>query len=414
MKTHKILIVAMLFILAIAVPAHMQDGLTIWITGGENDATTLAAAAEAFTAETGIAVTVEAVGWGDAYSRYLTAINSGSGADMYAGGMSWGISLGGVGGLVDLSSAAFADEVPALLEGNNPEFVKGIIGVDGAIYGVPYNQDVMVMYYLKDNLAQAGFDAPPATWEELAAALEALDAAGLGSGGFGWGHASWLSFQPFLAQAGGAWYADDCSASAVNSEAGLTALEFYTELYDTYGFPQEQASTAGFSTGEVSILFEGEWAALGIDPSYPDLAGKWGIAPMPVGPAGNNASFVGGKGIGIFSYSTKVDEAWQFIKWLQTPEAAAAIAANNFNLSSLWLPPQTVNSVAIAGGEELAGPIAAQLGSTTPPPNCPGWEESNADVNLILQSVLFEGAAFEDALAELQEVLDAALETYGG
>src|SRR5690606_14393078 len=153
----------------------------------------------------------------------------------------------------------------------------------------------------------------------------------------------------------------DCSASAINSEEGLTALEFYTTLYDEYGFPQEAASTAGFSTGEISILFEGEWAALGIDPSYPELEGQWAIAPVPAGPAGNTASFVGGKGIGIFSYSDKVDEAWQFIKWLQTADAAQAIIDGNFNLSSLWLPPQPANAELIAGGEELSLPIAEQL-----------------------------------------------------
>ena len=415
MRSHKSLIVAVLLILALAFPAQMQDdALEIWVTGGENDATTLQAAAASFIEETGIDVVVEYVDWGDAYSRYLTAVNSGTGADMYAGGMSWGISLGGIGGLVDLSQAEFAGEVQEVLDGNNPEFVKGIIGVDGAIYGVPYNQDVMVMYYLKDNLAQVGFENPPATWEELDAALAALQEAGLGTGGFGWGNADWISFQQFLAQAGGSWYNEDCSASAINSEEGLTALEFYTTLYDEYGFPQEAASTAGFSTGEISILFEGEWAALGIDPSYPELEGKWAIAPVPAGPAGNNASFVGGKGIGIFSYSDKVDEAWQFIKWLQTADAAQAIIDGNFNLSSLWLPPQPANAELIAGGEELSLPIAEQLSSTTPPPNCPGWEESNPDIRLALQSVLFEGAAFEDALAEMQEILDAALMTYGG
>ncbi len=106
---------------------------------------------------TGIAVNVEAVGWSDAYSRYLTAVNSGSGADMFAGGMSWGISLGGVGGLVDLKSQ-FADQVSPLLDQNNPEFVNAIIGTDGAVYGVPYNQDVLLMYYLPDAFAQAGIE----------------------------------------------------------------------------------------------------------------------------------------------------------------------------------------------------------------------------------------------------------------
>ena len=57
MRSHKTLIVAVLLILALALPVQMQDdALQIWVTGGENDATTLQAAAAAFTEETGIEV----------------------------------------------------------------------------------------------------------------------------------------------------------------------------------------------------------------------------------------------------------------------------------------------------------------------------------------------------------------------
>ena len=90
--------------------------------------------------------------------RYLTAVNSGTGSDMFAGGMSWGISLGGVGGLVDLKTQ-FPDDIQTVLDGNNPVFVSSIVGQDGKVYGVPYNQDVFLMYYLPDMLKQAGIDA---------------------------------------------------------------------------------------------------------------------------------------------------------------------------------------------------------------------------------------------------------------
>ncbi|HEX2621406.1 MAG TPA: extracellular solute-binding protein, partial [Phototrophicaceae bacterium] len=196
------LTLVLLLILLVVTSVHAQDGIVVWITGGETDAAALQAASAAFTEETGIAVTVESVAWGDAYSRYLTAINSGTGADLFAGGMSWGISLGGVGGLVDLSQQ-FKDSYQTVLDANNPAFVKAIIGTDGAVYGVPYNQDVLMMYYLPENLKQVGFDAAPATWEELTAAVQALKDAGLGGGGFSWGQASWIGYQSFLAEAGG-------------------------------------------------------------------------------------------------------------------------------------------------------------------------------------------------------------------
>ncbi len=401
----------LLFLLAFSVNAQ-ETSLTIWITGGDNEATALANAAQAFTAETGIVVNAEAVGWSDAYARYLTAVNSGTGADLFAGGMSWGISLGSLGGLVDLKSQ-FADQIQPLLDGNNPQFINAIVGTDGAVYGVPYNQDVFLMYYLPAVLKQAGIDTPPATWEDLTATLQALKDAGLGGLGINWGNADWLSFQPFLAQAGGAWYTDDCSAAAINSDAGLTALEYYTSLYSDFGVPQDGIDSSGLNTGSISILLDGEWVAPAMDTSYPDLVGKWAVAPLPTGPAGNNDTFIGGKMMGIFSYSPNVDAAWQFLQWLQTPEAQQALVQQNYSFSQMHVPPQTANTQYIEGAPSVNENVNAQLNNTTAPSHCPGWEESNADVKLALQNVLFQNGDYEDALASIEDTLNANLKEYG-
>ncbi len=410
---HKILLLVIslaIFALAFSVSAQ-DDSITIWITGADNDATALANAATAFTDETGITVNVEAVGWSDAYSRYLTAVNSGSGADMFAGGMSWGISLGGVGGLIDLKTA-FADQLDPLLDQNSSEFVNAIIGTDGKVYGVPYNQDVLLMYYLPDAFASAGIDSVPATWDEFTAALQALEDAGMGGGGANWGNASWIGFQPYLTQAGGSWYTEDCSAAAINSDEAEAALEYYTSLYADYGFPQAGIDASGLSTGSISVLLDGEWVAPAIDSSYPDLVGKWAVAPLPEGPAGNNATFIGGKMIGIFSYSPNVDQAWQFMEWLQTPEAAQALVDSNYDFSQMYVPPQTENTQYIKGTGTISQNVNDQLENTTAPSHCPGWEESNADVNLALQGVLFENGDYQDALASMEDTLNANLEAY--
>ena len=394
--------------------ASAQNEVTIWMTGGENDSLVLQSAVADFTEATGITVNVEPVGWGEAYTRFLTAVTAGEGADMFAGGMSWGISLGDLGGLVNLGEA-YADEIDGILAGNNPAFVDAIIGVDGAVYGVPYDESIHVMYYLPGVLAEAGIDSAPTTWDELTDALVALEEAGLGGGGLGWGNAGWLGFQPFLVQAGGSWYEADCSEAAINSDEGLAALEFFTSLYDEYGFPQEQANVGvGFSTGELAIVIDGHWAAAGLNPSYPELEGQWATATLPVGPGGSGAAFIGGKMVGVFSYTDKLDESWQFINWLQTRESADAIAKQLYNLGGFHLPPQ-IDSYDLIRGEELGvhEVFAAQLEDVTNPSHCPGWEESNASVNQVLQAVLFEGGDFEEALIDMADILDAGLDEYG-
>lgn len=413
MKRNILLIVLTFLFMSLVFPVAAQEkSITVWITGGDNEATALANAAEAFTKETGIKVNVEAVGWSDAQAKYLTAINSGTGADIFAGGMSWGISFGGVGGVVDLKEK-FGEDVQKLLDGNNPAFVSAITPMDDKIYSVPFNQDVFLMYYLPDNLKQAGIDAPPTTWEELTATLQALKDAGLGGGAIDWGNASWLGFQPFLAQAGGSWYTPDCSAAAINSDEALAALEYFTSLYADFGFPQAGADASALNTGSASILFDGEWVAPGIDASYPDLVGKWAVAPLPAGPAGNNDTFIGGKAMSIFSYSPNQDEAWQFLQWLQTDEAAKAIVEQNASFNQMHVPPQVANTQFIQSVGTVADNVNEQLKSTTGPANCPGWEESNADVNLAIQSVLFENGDYQDALTQMEDTLNANLKEYG-
>ena len=185
-------------------------------------------------------------------------------------------------------------------------------------------------------------------------------------------------------------------------------------LFDEYGFPAEQADPGtSFSTGERSIVISGEWHTTGIDASFPELEGTWGIAPLPAGPSGDNPAFLGGRGASIFSFSENKQAAFDFLVWLASPEAAEIIANENFEMGALHLPPQPSNGEFIRGGEMVNAAINAQLESVSAPPNCPGWEENQAEVDLIIQSVLFEEGNFEDALEDIEELMNDGLEEYG-
>lgn len=397
------LVLVSMMALSLIVTAQDAD-ITVWLTGDDTGAAILQEVANGWAESTGNTVTVTAVGWGDAYAQSLAAVADGSGADIIIGGMSWGISLGNLGGMVDLGEK-YPDELAAIAEQSNPAFHNATKTVDGKSYYVPFNLDTMVMYYLTD-----AFEEAPATWDDVAAASEA----GL-KGGWSWGNASWLGFQGVLKQAGGDWYSADCSAAAINSEEGATALEFYAALYDDYGFPAEQVSVAdGLATGEYSYVFSGEWEAMGINNAHPEMEGKWAVAPLPAGPTGSFNAFIGGKGAGIFSYSENADAAFELLTYLSTPEAQAQMVELSFaNANSIHVPPQPENYGLIVGGDNVRDAISKQLTDASGPANCPGWEESNAEVDLILQSVLFEEKDFEDALVELEDALNAALVEYG-
>jgi multiple sugar transport system substrate-binding protein len=409
MKFQKILLVVSLLLIA-AMTAHAQDGgITVWFTGDDTGAAILQEVANTWSETSGTPVTVTAVGWGDAYAQSLAAVSGGSGADIIIGGMSWGISLGNLGGMVELSEQ-YPDEIAQIAEISNPAFYDAILTADGKVFYVPFNLDTMVMYYKPASFEAAGVPVP-ATWDDVAAAAEA----GL-KGGWSWGNTSWLGFQSILKQAGGDWYTEDCSAAAINSEEGMMALEHYTALYEEYGFPAEQVPVAdGLAAGTVDYVFSGEWEATGINAAHPELEGQWTVAPLPAGPTGSFNAFIGGKGMGIFSYSPNVDAAFDLMMYLSTSEAQQALTELSLaNANSIHVPPQPENYQFIQGGDDVREALSTQLTDASGPSNCPGWEESNAEIDLIIQSVLFEGADFEDALIEMEDLLNQGLVEYGG
>jgi multiple sugar transport system substrate-binding protein len=419
MKRKITLLLLFVFVVSLMVgvaPSSAREGveITVWFTGDDQQAEALGVAADIWAANTGNTVSIEAVGWGDAYARALTATTSGEGADILMGGMSWGISLGELGGMVNLGEK-YPEDVAAIAEASNPGFWKSIVSLDGSIYYLPYNLDIFLMYYNTEAFAAAGIEAPPTTWEELDTAVAALQANGAKGIADVWGNSNWLGFTNVLYQAGGKWYEDDCSAAAINSEEGLVALEQFVKMYEELGAPAESTDVGtGLSTGDYPIVFDGEWTASGIDASFPDLAGKWATAPLPAGPSGKFTAFIGGKGMGIFSFSQNVDVAFDFMKFLGTEESAAAQTEAYFERQNIFVPPQPAWGSLIKGGENLNESLNTQLTDAVGPPNCPGWEETNNDTNLQLQAALFEGQGLEDTLYEIEAILNDGLEEYGG
>jgi len=410
-----VLILALVVLVAAIGGVSAQDKeILVWLTGSEPEAEALQEASAAWAESTGNTVVVEAVPWGDAYAKALTATSAGEGADIIIGGMSWGISLGGAGGMVNLAEQ-FPDDLSTIKEANNPAFMGAISSVDGSVYGLPYNADFTMMYYIPEILTEAGIETPPATWDELVSAIEALQAAGKDGISIDWGGpVSWLTYQTFLAQAGGSWYNESCTASAVNSEEGLAALEYWTALFEDYNTPIESPDiAAGLITGARPIAITGSWNLYGFD-ANPDLLGKWAVALLPEGPGGNSEGFIGGKMMGIMGYSPNAPEALDLMKFWLSPEGSQAIASESAERTLLFLPLDAANAANVVALEDDKRAVTvAQLEQVTAPTNCPGWEESNQEVQTLLQSAVLEGANFEDTLTEIEAVLNEGIAEYG-
>ncbi len=168
---------------------------------------------------------------------------------------------------------------------------------DGNIVGVPVFGAVPVFMYRVDLLEAAGYDRPPATWEELATYAVKLTDAENNIWGFVDTEDSLNKFWHWLIQAGGKPFNDDGTA-AFNSDAGVTALQFLVDLRNEYKVVPPGASS-WMTEDEQMFFIKGNAAmtlswAYGIDRAANSedsvIKDKFSVAKFPVGPGNTTAT----------------------------------------------------------------------------------------------------------------------------
>ncbi|MEH2937199.1 ABC transporter substrate-binding protein [Lawsonibacter sp. JLR.KK007] len=161
-------------------------------------------------------------------------------------------------------------------------------GSDGRMYGVPKDKDNVVLVYNMEMFDAAGVAYPDETWtwdDLMDASQKVYDATGK------YGYMAYndeqLGYWNFVYQNGG--YILD---PETNLHAGYTqpatadAIKYYVDIQknewcpDQTFFAETSPGTAFFS--EMGCMFfEGSWNLLPELINYPNMVGKWDIAPLP-------------------------------------------------------------------------------------------------------------------------------------
>jgi multiple sugar transport system substrate-binding protein len=209
-------------------------------------------------------------------------------------------------------------------DGVSPDdFYPGLIQSfqwNGTTYGLPKDFSTLAMVYDTAAFEAAGIAAPPATWDELKAAGQALlDTNGVPGIVIAADLARELAFDY---AAGGQVISDDGKSIVFNSPEGKAALDFYYGLYRD-GLATTPADAGATWPGEAlakglgSLVFEGNWVFPFLQENAPDL--KFGIAELPSGPAGKaNLAFT--VSFSIYADTEVPDAAWALVNYLTGPE----------------------------------------------------------------------------------------------
>lgn len=299
-------------------------------------------------------------------TKMTTTMQSGDPPDVF---QSWG---GGV--LYQYADAGLVRDITEDLaqDGWGESFAQAGLNLyanNGQNWGVPWRMGMVVMWYYKSLFEQAGIETPPATWEELLAAVEALKAAGitpisLGEGEKWPGHFYWTylairnggkaAFD--AAYAGDGSFADPAFVKAGEQLQQLAALEPFQTDFLAATYPD--ADTL-FANQQTAMQLMGHWEPnnvdnLGADPeaARADLA----LFPFPMveGGTGDPTDVLGG-GDGFAIGINAPDAAVDFVRFLTSPDMQKEWAANG------WAVPPAVTEAASAVTDENIKPMMALL-----------------------------------------------------
>jgi multiple sugar transport system substrate-binding protein len=203
--------------------------------------------------------------------------------------------------------------------------------VDGKLYGLPFDSYAGLLYYNKSMLKAAGFDAPPATWDELknTYAPKLTDA---GKGVFGYALQSARgetqtadAFARFLWPWGGRFLNTSTHKIEVNTPDSMNGIDFRQSLlpYMPPGIVSDDHSQVVEMLSQKRVAMITEWSAFYPTLSKSPVASDLGIAKEPKGPHGDYAAFGG------FAYmisaqvpTAKQNAGWLFVQWLTSKEMA--------------------------------------------------------------------------------------------
>jgi ABC-type glycerol-3-phosphate transport system substrate-binding protein len=381
--------------------------LTMWLVGSEAQARTINTLAEPFNQRSGIRVKCEAISWGEAHSKYLTAMAGGVEPDIGTMGLTWGLEFGGLGALLDLKRE-FPEDVAAIERQTFPGLWESVQR-DGAVFGIPFDVSLQVLYHRTDLIPQ-----PPQSWEELAALLERIRKDGRRMI-IDWGSLSWIGYAPFLWQAGGDLYNAEKTAPALDSPQAIEALAFFRDLYNRYDVPKTSIPIEqGMRTGEFPLVLSGNWKIISLTIGVPELAGKWGIAMLPRGPGGKRTAFLGGRIMGVFARSKHRAEAWRFIQYLFEPEVQRKLYEAGLETQDAYLPPNLASWDFLPLEASMKSVLKQQAQEAKGPPAVEGWTESTHVLEEAIQRVILKEADPGTELGAAAKAISAQMAGAGG
>lgn len=406
MKTSVKLLILVACILIPARSDAAKKKITVWAMGYEG--TQIGKMARIFEQQNpGTTVVTQAIPWSAAHEKLLTSIIGGVPPDICQMGTTWIPEFQSMGAFEPLDEYI---KKSRLKTGDFFESSFGIGRINEKVYGIPWYVETRVLFYRKDILKEAGYDSPPATWNEFLQIctniIKDTDNDGeIDHYGISLPVKDEQAFLPILWQNNGSILSDDHSKITVTDKNFAESAKFYKRFFENKAAPVGAGHGVlwAFKEGIYPMFISGPWMVNIIRNEAPEIEGKWGVAVLPGNK--NRDSFVGGCHLVIFKDSKNKDIAWKFIEFMSDPdnqikwfELAGSLPSNLMSWESGYFSDKPLIKV-----------FGEQMLYTKSPPNIPQWEEIADKIKQRMEEFILEKTTVQQMQALLKDDISKVL-----
>lgn len=301
------------------------------------------------------------------------------------------------------SMGVFADITDLYNSWDDANFMEGSINscyYDGKLYGLPWGNNCLGLFYNKEMLEAAGVEVPT-TWSELEAACEKLttdSCRGLAISAIG-NEEGTFQYMPWLLSSGG-------SVMDLTSDGSKESMTYLYNLIEKGYVSREcvnwtQADAEKqFAAGQAAMMINGPWQFSGLANDAPDL--DYGVAKVPKADDGDYASVLGGENVAICT-GANVEASWTFLTWITSKEKSQEICKSIGRFS----PRADVNVQEMFEGDPLNSVFAEVMPNAQSRGPSPDWPEISAAIYTAQQEVFTGQKDVDTAMADAQAKIDA-------
>jgi multiple sugar transport system substrate-binding protein len=384
-----------------------RDTLVFWTFGNEGEA--IAQLLPDFErAHPDIRIEVQQLPLSAAHEKLLTAFAGGTTPDMAQLGNTWLAELVALHALAPLQ--ARAEHSATVRPSDYFASIWSTNVVDGALYGIPWYVDTRLLFYRRDLLRQAGFDAPPRDWAEWRRQLAALSHPQRKVYGILLPTNEYEQLLSLALQQPDPLLRDGGRRGNFESAGFRRALAFYVDTFRLRQAPAVSNVEAGnpweeFGRGTYAFYLSGPWNIGEFRQRLPAAEqDDWATAPLP-GPDGPGAGLAGGGSLVVFRASRHQHEAWALIEYLSQP----AVQRRFYALTGDMPPRRSSWDSPALRDDPQARAFREQLERVKPTPAVPEWERIATMMQQVAARAVAGELTVDQAAAEMDRQADRIL-----